>query len=68
MQLRQAQYLSKQWGDKPCSHPQWARMYIHGDHVGEACTRCGMDKDEYDAKLQQKQQPTPKRDDPQPIG
>ena len=57
MQLKKAQRLAADWGDKPCTHPQWDRLYIDGDHVGEACTRCGKDRDDYDNELRNRKSP-----------
>lgn len=42
MQLERAQELRKEWGDKPCDHPQIVKEYYRGMQTGDyTCTQCG---------------------------
>ncbi|MCL2404511.1 MAG: hypothetical protein FWC92_03070 [Defluviitaleaceae bacterium] len=42
MQTDEACRLRKEWGDKPCSHPNTEREYFLGASTGDfVCTSCG---------------------------
>lgn len=42
MKQKRADELQKAWGDKPCDHPQLAKLYDLGERTGNfACTQCG---------------------------
>lgn len=42
LQKKRAIALQQAWGDKPCSHPSFAREYDHGERTGSyICTQCG---------------------------
>lgn len=42
MQLKNALELKKQWGNKPCDHPQLEKEYFQGAQTGDyVCTTCG---------------------------
>ena len=42
MQHDEAQKLSREWGDKPCSHPEYDKEYYLGANTGDyVCTTCG---------------------------
>ena len=42
MQTSKAKELQKQWGDKPCNHPELAKEYYLGSDTGDyVCTTCG---------------------------
>lgn len=42
MQMTEALELQKEWGDKPCNHPQVVKEYHLGTQTGDrVCTRCG---------------------------
>lgn len=42
MQLKRALELKKEWGDKPCDHPQLVKEYFQGAQTGDyVCTQCG---------------------------
>lgn len=42
MQMKRAQQLREEWGDKPCDHPAFSKEYDHGPHTGNyLCTQCG---------------------------
>jgi hypothetical protein len=51
MQASKAKRKRDDWGDKPCSHPSFAKEYILGAQTGDyVCTQCGQsfDKNERD--------------------
>jgi hypothetical protein len=42
IQNKDAESMKKQWGDKPCEHPETKKEYILGAQTGdEICTTCG---------------------------
>lgn len=42
MQRKKAALLKQEWGDKPCSHPAFAKEYDLGERTGNfVCTTCG---------------------------
>ena len=42
MQVRKALELRKEWGDKPCDHPNFVKEYDLGAQTGDyVCTQCG---------------------------
>jgi hypothetical protein len=42
MQSKRAEALRREWGDKPCEHPDFDREYYLGTETGDyVCTRCG---------------------------
>ena len=42
MQSYQATQLRKNWGDKPCNHPNIEKEYYLGSATGDkVCSRCG---------------------------
>ena len=42
MQFKDAQILKKEWGNKPCSHPEITKEYVLGTSTGDyVCTTCG---------------------------
>ena len=42
MQRKRAAELQKAWGDKPCTHPAFAKEYDLGERTGNfICTQCG---------------------------
>lgn len=42
MQMKEAERLQEEWGDKPCHHPHLTKEYFMGAHTGDyACTTCG---------------------------
>lgn len=42
MKRKRADELREGWGDRPCDHPQLAKVYDLGAHTGSfACTSCG---------------------------
>ncbi len=42
MQIKKAQQLRDDWGDKPCEHPDFDREYYLGAHTGDyVCVQCG---------------------------
>ena len=42
MKVKRAQELRDAWGDKPCEHPQLAKLYDLGERTGNfACAQCG---------------------------
>lgn len=42
MKEKRAAELREAWGEKPCVHPQLAKVYDLGSHTGSfACTTCG---------------------------
>jgi hypothetical protein len=42
MKLKRAEELRQEWGDKPCDHPQLAKLYDQGVRTGNfACAQCG---------------------------
>jgi hypothetical protein len=42
MKQKRAQELREAWGDKPCEHPQLAKLYDLGVKTGNfACIQCG---------------------------
>lgn len=42
MQLKRARKLSEEWGDRPCEHPGFAKLYDMGEQTGKyVCTQCG---------------------------
>jgi hypothetical protein len=48
MQMTKVRELRKEWGNKPCDHPDYDREYYLGSHTGDyVCTTCGrvMDDD-----------------------
>ncbi len=50
MQQKDASLLRKNWGNKPCSHPEFAKEYMLGAGTGDyVCTQCGeiFSPDEY---------------------
>jgi len=37
-----AQKLKEEWGDKPCEHPGFEKVYFTGAFlINYACTKCG---------------------------
>jgi hypothetical protein len=44
MEYNKALKLKEAWGDKPCLHPRFERVYYTGAFlVGYVCTTCGAD-------------------------
>jgi hypothetical protein len=42
MQRKKATALKQEWGDKPCTHPAFAKEYDLGERTGNyVCTTCG---------------------------
>ncbi len=42
MQLKRATQLAEAWGDAPCDHPAFAKLYDMGVQTGKyVCTQCG---------------------------
>ena len=42
MQRKKATALKQAWGDKPCTHPAFAKEYDLGERTGNyVCTTCG---------------------------
>jgi len=42
MEYYQALKLKKEWGDKPCSHPELEKVYYTGAFlINYVCTQCG---------------------------
>ena len=42
MQKKRAIALKQEWGDKPCTHPAFAKEYDLGERTGNyLCTQCG---------------------------
>ena len=42
MQAAKARELRKEWGDKPCDHPDVDKEYYLGAQTGDyVCTQCG---------------------------
>ena len=42
MQKKRATALQQAWGNKPCSHPAFAKEYDLGQRTGNyVCTQCG---------------------------
>jgi len=42
MQRKKAAALKQEWGDKPCTHPAFAKEYDLGERTGNyVCTTCG---------------------------
>ena len=42
MQKKRAIALQKEWGDRPCPHPAFAKEYDLGERTGNyVCTQCG---------------------------
>lgn len=57
MQMDEASERRKEWGDKPCDHPQVVKEYFLGTNTGDfVCTQCGKSASsrEYLEKEQQK--------------
>ncbi len=44
MEYYQTQRLKEEWGNKPCSHPAFEKVYYTGAFlINYACTQCGAD-------------------------
>jgi hypothetical protein len=44
MEYYLAQKLKEEWGDKPCDHPRFEKVYFTGAFlINYACTQCGAD-------------------------
>jgi len=42
LQKKRATALKQEWGDKPCTHPAFAKEYDLGERTGNyVCTQCG---------------------------
>jgi peptide methionine sulfoxide reductase MsrB len=42
LQKKRASALKQEWGDKPCTHPAFAKEYDLGERTGNyVCTQCG---------------------------
>ena len=42
MQVKKAEALRTEWGDRPCEHPALAKEYAEGKRTGDyVCTQCG---------------------------
>ena len=42
MKRKRAIELQQAWGDEPCEHPSFSKVYDQGVRTGNfACTRCG---------------------------
>jgi hypothetical protein len=42
MKLNRAKELAAAWGDAPCDHPAFAKLYDKGVKTGDyVCTQCG---------------------------
>ncbi len=42
MQKKRADALKQEWGDRPCDHPEFAKLYDMGERTGNyVCTQCG---------------------------
>jgi hypothetical protein len=42
IQSKEAAEKRKQWGDKPCDHPSFAKEYYLGAQTGDkVCVQCG---------------------------
>jgi len=49
MDIKKADFIKKQWGNKPCKHPQLEKEYIMGSSTGDyICVQCGRVVDESD--------------------
>ena len=58
MDKKDAEALSKEWGDKPCEHPRWGKVYEVGSHTDYVCLQCGLTvtPDIYEQFKQEKKQ------------
>lgn len=57
MQQKDALLLQKKHGNKPCSHPEFAKEYMLGASTGDyVCTQCGesFSPDEYKEIIQKR--------------
>ena len=44
MEYDSAQKLKQEWGNKPCYHPRFEKVYYRGAFlINYACTTCGAD-------------------------
>lgn len=44
MEYLKAEELKKQWGNKPCNHPDFEKVFYAGAFlINYACTQCGTD-------------------------
>ncbi len=44
MEYYKAQKLKEEWGNKPCEHPRFGKVYYTGAFlINYACTTCGAD-------------------------
>lgn len=44
MEFYRSQELKKEWGDKPCDHPSFEKVYYSGAFLlNYSCTQCGAD-------------------------
>ena len=42
IQFEEANRIEKEWGDKPCSHPNITKEYNRSSQTGDyRCTQCG---------------------------
>lgn len=42
MQKKRASVLRHEWGDKPCTHPEFSKEYDLGKRTGNyVCSQCG---------------------------
>ena len=42
MQIDEAKKLQREWGDKPCGHPNVQKEYARGAQTGDfVCIQCG---------------------------
>jgi hypothetical protein len=42
MKKKRAHELQREWGDRPCTHPAFAKEYDQGVRTGNfVCTQCG---------------------------
>lgn len=42
IQTEEIKKLQKNWGDKPCTHPEWGKEYYLSTNTGDyACLQCG---------------------------
>jgi hypothetical protein len=44
MEYAKSQKLKEEWGDKPCDHPRFEKVYFTGAFLlNYSCTTCGAD-------------------------